>query len=320
MKKIVVFIIFTLLISNVNIYAEEISLAEFDGLTNEILGPMEVPVPKSYFTKDLSPKADENELYYTSFKIKTNEMHSTSLVLNNTLQDNMPYPVVLSIKYPGKQFHNYILKFGDSSEITVDLSYEADYMTNHSKVEVSIFCDFPFSGEVYQKGSLLKELELIEPNIISDAEPEAMLLSTSLPCCASTGTIKKLVWLKSSATGECAYAWISISRGSCSGYTFIRCYGELTCYYPNKTSAFHEAVAKTSTGYYCEYQPNPYSPDTCIAAQLYHYTENDVAQHMEHRWYNMRQVISDYNYTGSVTVMVGGNTGNTWTVSQSFCN
>lgn len=303
---------------NGNVYAEELSLAEFDGLKNEILGPMDVPVPKSYFSKDLTPRINSGESYYAGFEIDTVDMHNTMLTLKNMSQDGNPYPIVLSFTVSDNQFHNYILKLGNpSDDIVIDLSYEASYVNEHSKSTVcyiNIFCDFPFSGEIHQNSSFLKELQIIEPDEIKTTSRSTR--SITLPCCPSIDS-PIYIWLKSKETGATNPAWLKVVRGACqSGY----CAGELTCYYPNKGDVFHAPIPQQIYGYRCYVIYHPYTSDECRERQQYYETNHyDTTFHVSEKlkWFFIGELLSNSNYSFAyVTSIEGPNKGNIWYISR----
>ncbi len=83
MKRIFTVIItaFTLAFIWVNLYAQEntlpteniYNLSRFDGVRQNIAGLMDIPVPKSFFTKDMTEELESGECFYMTFPVNITE-------------------------------------------------------------------------------------------------------------------------------------------------------------------------------------------------------------------------------------------------------
>jgi len=305
----VLFLLLTSILSG-NVYAEEVSLAEFDGLKNEILGPMDCPVPKSYFTKDLTPNINSGNSYYATFKVDIADMYSTILTLNDMQQNGKTYPIVLSIRYSDEQFHNYILQLGNSTDILIDLSYEADYASAHSKsgsCDINILCDILFSGEINKNG-VYETLQVIEP-IDSSGDTALEVKSSETYCCLDMTEAQRV--LLTHQSGATYIAWIKVSKGNClSGY-YISCYGLLDCFYPTQNDLFHKGYEQ----YYCTRLSA--QNGVCVTQQHLYMTRYLNYPSITHKWSGIRELIA-YGQQASIEDMGGPGVGTTWTVNLSF--
>ncbi|MCP4107664.1 MAG: hypothetical protein GY749_19320 [Desulfobacteraceae bacterium] len=262
MKKISLLVILMVILGSVVcLYAQELidksllkDLGEFDGLKNEILGPMNMPIPGYYFTEETSSFLGDKE-YHSTIEIDMEKMQDSILVLKNTLEDGQPYPIVISFELPGKRFRNYITKFGEESKLIISLKKELKQykqaLKNESlKNEVDNICllnvisSFSFTGEIYENGNLLP-LEVNEPEDQEvNFDPQEWSFDKQVKssgddieeCCFdSHGKIK--VYMIHMTTNVTHIAWIDIDRVNVIGYKYV---GELRCYYPTSTQLYHD--------------------------------------------------------------------------------
>ena len=303
------------------------SLPGIDGLKHEIPGLMGTPVPKSYFTKDMSSNLESGELYHSAFEMTLKEMRKDYvLVLHNDLEDGAPYPVVISVRHPDGSFKNYVAKFGKESETAFDLSEEFNMLSQSVKKKtdrklkfvVNVMGSLPFSGEIYRDDFLLRELEITEPD--NNIQEVRELRSTALPCCYTTETRKIEAWVQNNGNGVCSKAWFNIQNYSVGGDFSIRRYGRLTWYYPTIADEWHYPdTGLYGFSGYCEIGINHYTSNDC-SPQIMHYTfHNQTCGEVirRHEWRNMRELIS---YSGSAWCeeTEGCDEGATWTITRDI--
>ncbi len=227
-------------------------LGEFDGLKHEILGPMNIPVPESFFTEKTSFYLGNNE-YHSIIEIDINQLPDSALVLKNSLEDGKPYPVVISIELPGKHFRNYIATFGKNSELLISLNNELELHSmalknteslkyeGNLKYLVNIISSFSFTGEFLENDKLLPlevNQDLSSDNVLS-SDSKSLDDDFETCCLDSGGKQRSLMMLDISPYTQWV-CWIDIDRIRLSYFhPFSKYYGEPRCYYPTSAAIYH---------------------------------------------------------------------------------
>ncbi len=114
----VIGIILILVFTGVNLSAEETTLlaeeiydlSRFDGLTQDIPGPMGGSIPKSFFTRDIMAEPETKMgMFHTTFSVDMAENADYVLVYHSLLSGNNQGHIIISVKRPDGLVKNYLI-------------------------------------------------------------------------------------------------------------------------------------------------------------------------------------------------------------------
>ncbi len=299
-------------------------LGEFDGLKHDILGSMNISIPKAFFTEKTSFYLGHKE-YYTVISVDIKQVKNSVLVLKNSLEDGKPYPVVISIEFPGEHFRNYIAVFGEKSELLISLKNELElhsialkkrespeYKENF-KCFVNIISSFSFTGEFWENDKLLP-LEVNQAfssdNLIT-SDNKSFNDNFAECCLDSHGKIQSLMMLDSYPYTNWV-CWIDIKSiyHIPSGVT-QKMSGELRCYYPTSAAIFHYPYPDQSYPHLtkCEYLWHDFN--ICYESMDRYYTLSVASDYYnnpyEVEWWDVDKYLFD-NGPGRCVMTINNNT------------
>lgn len=224
------------------------SLSSFDGVENDIFTPLNTLVPKLYFRKDIS-STKSNEDYHASFELAEAELNDTILYIRSSHDDNLSDPVVISIKFHGNNHRNYIVEFGEETELYIALDLDIEDLkremedSNNSvnesfKFKISIFRSSSFHSEISTNG-FPEVIPVLEPDkeVVQDDEPSTDCRRSArrqeARCCVGTSGQLKRGIMTNTADGASGVVWVKIHLiRNCESSSACDCYSYMTVYWP----------------------------------------------------------------------------------------
>ncbi len=192
MKKnfTIIITVFMLAFMWTNTYAQETlpteniyDLSRFDGIIQDINGLMNLPVPKSFFTKNMTEELESGECFHTTFAIDMAEAADYVLVYHNLLPGGQIGQMVISVRFPDGSTRNCLILFQNKDEGYVipccenvyafDLSDELNLLKQEmtgtgDEFRVTLISYEPCSVELRKNNAISEIPAITAPSYLSD--------------------------------------------------------------------------------------------------------------------------------------------------------
>ena len=300
--------------------SDRFELDAFDGTVTSILGPLDIPVPKSFFT-ECQQKVLVNGLnYHASFTLDSINYYGYELEIQNERGESSAAPVTVSLVLPNGDWHNFIVNMPTTNQILLGLDSKVKElidMYNDEESEKGTITGFVISGDpiratlksMDEKSEFAEDLEIIPPKAEdTDQESKTALASA----CTSNGGYMDIRLIDNLNHGTTnAYLFVTLTKYI--DYTFqqISYWSSIEIDYPFKGNTFHMATnvltSKTWLNGTCMYPEYGYHRTQTWSGEVCNY---DL---QTHSWSNIKN-LTQYSSSATARATSGCQSGRSWKV------
>ena len=242
------FSIFTVLMFWIPSFASEVyDLRTFDGSASNIMGPMGMPVPKTFFTESQIEVVANGLNFYAKFSSPIEDLSKKNLVIHNLKENSRPIPVTLSVISPSGNCHNFIITLPDSNEIELTLYSKVLEISQQSIDNGNIDKSLTFfiiSGQPISLGlknktgrTIVDALEVTPPNNDQMMDEISKTLTLANPCTSIEGIYP--VTLINDQDGVESDAYLRVTDAYLTFPSIIRHWTSIRIDYPNLGNKWH---------------------------------------------------------------------------------
>lgn len=291
------------------------NISRYDGVQEEIRGPMNILMDRAFFSKDLRDVAYNGHNYTGSFTVRSGENFDQNLLIRNLDRGGEGPVITISMELPNGSFHNFIAPFDANGEVALSLGDTLNKFKNSAEstrdfqVGITLICgdDFEAINYTADRSNFILKVEgpTVDPQLKSPLGDCCGTNTNYIPCYITS--------VQGTALGYYKLSTINESGGTCSPISVSCKKGSLRVDWPNAGNIFHSSRITT----FCKFSS---PPDACITPMTKHYTRNLLSSECSgEQWHTWTGMVSMYNFGSSASVVAtkGCQTGLTWTVSPA---